>query len=107
MNHAQQQTTAATNGHEVGVGSGDGFGEISRERKVVIALCALCLLLFAGSVIAIAFMTDIRLGLVALALIAWWLGSSLAGVLKESRKGSPPNPADEPRAENTTDTKSP
>ena len=68
-----------------------GSAEIPTERKVMVALCAICLLVFCGSLIALAFWTHVGLGLISLALVAWWLGSSIAETLKESRDTSSPN----------------
>ena len=74
-----------------------GSAEIPTERKVMIVLCAICLLIFCGSLIALAFWTHVGLGLISLALVAWWLGSSLAETLKETRDTSSPNVENEPR----------
>ena len=68
-----------------------GSAEIPGERKVMIAVCAICLLIFCGSLIALAFWTHVGLGLISIALIAWWLGSSIAETLKETRGTSSPN----------------
>lgn len=54
------------------------------ERKIMIAVCALCLIAAIGALIALAFMTDVGLGLIAVALVAWWLGTSIAEVLKNN-----------------------
>jgi hypothetical protein len=59
---------------------------MTTERKTMIAVSWLCMVVFAGSIIAIAFYAHPIAGLLALALVALWLGSSIAAVLKDSRK---------------------
>jgi hypothetical protein len=56
------------------------------ERKVMVALCGLCIAVFCAALLGIAFYVHVVAGLFALALIAWWLGSSMAEVLKETRE---------------------
>jgi hypothetical protein len=56
------------------------------ERKVMVAICGLCIATFCAALLGIAFYVHVVAGLAALALIAWWLGSSIAEVLKETRE---------------------
>lgn len=66
------------------------------ERKVMVALCGLCIAIFCAALLGIAFYVHVIAGLAALALIAWWLGSSIAEVLKETRERDSSNVEAEP-----------
>lgn len=53
---------------------------------MAVALCGLCIAIFCAAVLGIAFHLHLVAGLAAVALIAWWIGSSIAEVLKETRE---------------------
>lgn len=74
-------------------------GSADSTRKVMVALCTLCIAIFSACVIAIGFYVHLVAGLAVTATVAMWIGWSIAQTLKET-KDSSPNGRDEGRAGN-------
>lgn len=60
---------------------------MSTSRKIWVSLAALCGLTMASALIWLGFRVDKTCGVAAIGIVAWWLGSSIAEVLKENKEG--------------------